>query len=32
VRAQLKHVKEGTRQWEIEYARVLDHVRRLKGL
>jgi uncharacterized protein len=32
VRAQLKHVKEGTRQWEIEYARVLDQVRRLKGL
>jgi hypothetical protein len=32
VRAQLKHVKEGTRQWEIEYARVLDQVRRIKGL
>jgi len=32
VRAQLKHVKEGTRQWEVEYARVLDQVRRLKGL
>src|SRR5580700_11495307 len=28
VRAQLKHVKEGTRQWEVEYARVLDQVRR----
>jgi hypothetical protein len=32
VRAQLKHVKEGTRQWEVEYARVLDQVRRIKGL
>jgi hypothetical protein len=32
VRAQLKHVKEGTRQWEVEYARVLDQVRRVKGL
>jgi hypothetical protein len=32
VRAQLKHVREGTREWEIEYARVLEQVRRRKGL
>ena len=32
VRAQLRHVKEGTREWEIEYARVLENVRRRKGL
>lgn len=32
VRAQLKHVKEGTREWEIEYARVLEQVKRRKGL
>jgi uncharacterized protein len=32
VRAQLKHVKEGTAQWDIEHARVLDAVKRKRGL
>ncbi|HZU82002.1 MAG TPA: DUF507 family protein [Polyangiaceae bacterium] len=32
VRAQLRHVREGTREWEIEYARALEQVRRKKGL
>ena len=32
VRAQLKHLKEGTPQWEIEYARVLGAVKRKRGL
>jgi hypothetical protein len=32
VRAQLRHVKEGSREWEVEYARVLENVRRRKGL
>jgi uncharacterized protein len=32
VRAQLRHLREGTREWEIEYARVLDQVKRKKGL
>jgi hypothetical protein len=32
VRAQLRHVKEGTRDWEVEYARVLEQVKRRKGL
>lgn len=32
VRTQLRHVREGTREWEIEYARVLDQVKRKKGL
>ena len=32
VRGQLKHVKGGTAQWDVEYARVLDQVRRRKGL
>jgi hypothetical protein len=32
VRAQLKHVKEGTAQWDIEYARVTDAVKRRRGL
>jgi uncharacterized protein len=32
VRAQLKHLKEGSRDWEIEYARVLEQVKRKKGL
>ncbi len=32
VRAQLKHVREGTREWEIEYAKVLEQVKRRKGL
>jgi hypothetical protein len=32
VRAQLRHVREGTRDWEIEYSKVLEQVRRRKGL
>jgi hypothetical protein len=32
VRAQLKHVREGTRDWEIEYAKVLEQVKRRKGI
>ena len=32
VRAQLRHMQEGTRDWEIEYARVSEQVRRRKGL
>jgi hypothetical protein len=32
VRAQIKHVKEGTAQWDIEYARVMEATRRKKGL
>ena len=32
VRAQLKHVREGTREWEVEYSRVLEQVKRRKGL
>jgi hypothetical protein len=32
VRAQLKHLKEGTSQWDIEYQKVLEQVKRRKGL
>jgi hypothetical protein len=32
VRAQLRHLKEGTGQGEIEYARVLEQVKRKKGV
>ena len=32
VRAQLRHVREGTREWEVEYARVLEQVKRRKGV
>ena len=32
VRAQIKHVREGTRDWDIEYNRVLEQVKRKKGL
>jgi hypothetical protein len=32
VRAQLRHVREGTRDWEVEYSRVLEQVKRRKGL
>lgn len=32
VRAQIRHVKEGTTQWDIEYARVLETVKRKRGL
>jgi len=32
VRAQLRHVKEGARDWDIEYQRVLERIKRMKGL
>ena len=32
VRAQLRHVKEGSSTWDIEYQRVLEQVKRKKGL
>jgi hypothetical protein len=32
VRAQLKHLKEGTPQWDIEYSRALANVKRRRGL
>jgi hypothetical protein len=32
VRSQLKHVKEGTSLWEIEYRRMMDDMKRRKGL
>lgn len=32
VRGRLKHVQEGTRMWEVEYARMLEEIRRRKGL
>jgi hypothetical protein len=32
VRAQLRHLEEGTTKWEIEYARVLEATKRKKGL
>jgi hypothetical protein len=32
VRGKLKHVEEGTRTWEIEYARMMEDIRRRKGL
>ena len=32
VRAPIKHVKEGTSQWDIEYARALETVKRRRGL
>jgi uncharacterized protein len=32
VRAQLKHLREGTSQWDVEYARVLEGIKRRKGL
>jgi|SRR4051812_2298927 hypothetical protein len=32
VRGKLKHVEEGTRTWEVEYARVMEEIRRRKGL
>jgi hypothetical protein len=31
-RAQLKHVREGTSSWEIEYRRVMADIRRRKGV
>ncbi len=32
VRAQLKHMREGTREWDVEYARMVEIVKRKKGL
>lgn len=32
VRAQLRHLKEGTSQWDIEHARVLENVKRKRGI
>lgn len=32
VRGQLKHVREGTSTWEIEYQRVMSDIKRRKGL
>ena len=32
VRAQLKHLKDGTPAWEIEYAKVMGAVKRKRGL
>lgn len=32
VRDQLKHVKEGTALWEVEYRRMMEDIRRRKGL
>ncbi len=32
VRAQLKHVQEGTSMWEVEYRRMMDDLKRRKGL
>ena len=32
VRAQLKHVQEGTREYDIEHQRILEQVRRKRGL
>jgi hypothetical protein len=32
VRAQLRHVKEGSSTWDIEYARVMEQMKRKKGL
>jgi hypothetical protein len=32
VRGQLRHVREGTSTWEIEYQRVMSDIRRRKGL
>jgi hypothetical protein len=32
VRGQLRHVKEGTTLWEVEYRRMMEDVRRRKGL
>jgi hypothetical protein len=32
VRAQMKHVVEGSRTWDVEYARILEQVKRKRGL
>jgi len=31
-RARLKHLEEGTSAWEVEYQKVLDQIRRARGL
>lgn len=32
IRAQLKHVKEGSRDWDIEYSRMAEIIKRKRGL
>jgi hypothetical protein len=32
IRAQLRHLREGTPAWEVEYAKVQDQVKRKRGL
>ena len=32
VRGKLKHMEEGTRSWEVEYARIRDEIRRRRGV
>jgi uncharacterized protein len=32
VRGKLKHVEEGTRTWEVEYARIREEIRRRRGV
>jgi hypothetical protein len=32
VRKRLKHLEEGTRDWEVAYRKTLEEVRRAKGL
>jgi len=32
VRTQLRHVKEGTRDWDVEYARVMEATKRKRGI
>jgi hypothetical protein len=32
VRGRLKHVQEGTQMWEIEYRRMMEDIKRRKGL
>jgi hypothetical protein len=32
VRGQMKHVQEGTQMWEVEYQRIMEDVRRRKGM
>lgn len=32
VRAQLRHVQEGTSMWEVEYRRMMEEIKRRKGI
>ena len=32
VRGRLKHVQEGTRLWEVEYRRMMEDIKRRKGV